>query len=64
MIRVTTESVKLQYLGNISLFSVKISGFTQSGISFTLEVSIFSHLLTAGDRTIFTDKIVITMKNH
>ena len=29
-------------------------------MGFTLEVSIFSHLLTAGGRTIFTDKMKIT----
>ena len=43
--------------------TTKISGYTQNDMGFTLEV-VFLHLLTAGDRTFFTDKIVITTKNH
>ena len=43
---------------------MKISGYPQNDMGFTLEVSIFLHLLTAGDRTIFTDKIVITIKDN
>ena len=60
----TTKFFKSQYLGNLSDFFDESSGYTQNDMGFTLEVSIFSHSLTAGDRAIFTDKIVITMENH
>ena len=33
---------------------MKISGYTKNDMGFMLAVSIFSHLLTVGDRTIFT----------
>ena len=43
---------------------MKIPGYTLNDMGFSLEVSIFAQLLSAGDRTIVTDKIVITIKNH
>ena len=56
-------SLKSQYLEKYQLFSVKISGFAQNDMGFTLEVTTL-YLLTAEDRMIFPDKILITIKNH
>ena len=60
---VATKSFKSEYLGNIFVFF-------RWKFQYTLEMTwalrsryrFFSYLLTAEDRTIFTDKIVITIK--
>ena len=64
----TTKSFESQYLGNIFDFFDENLRSTQNEMVYSLDFlhtyRFFLHLLTAGDRTFFTDKIVITEKNY